>query len=139
MNTNDLKVVSSLSDDQIRALHVLYQNEWWTRSRTLEQTQRCVTGSQICIGLVDSSHALLGFTRVLTDFTFKAMIFDVIVDPRHRGAGLGDRLVSLVLNHEKLQGVGSFELYCLPELIPFYERHAFSDNVGNIRLMRRAC
>lgn len=137
MKADDLTVVSSLSNDQIRTLHALYQNEWWTRGRTLEQTQRCVAGSQICIGLVDASRTLLGFTRVLTDFTFKALIFDVIVDPRYRGAGLGDRLVSLVVNHERLQGTGSFELYCLPELIPFYERHAFSDNVGNIRLMRR--
>lgn len=137
MNADDLVVVSALSDGQIRALHALYQNEWWTKGRTLEQTQRCVAGSQICIGLVDASQTLLGFTRVLTDFTFKALIFDVIVDPRCRGAGLGDRLVSLVVNHERLRGTSSFELYCLPELIPFYERHAFSDNVGKIRFMRR--
>jgi GNAT superfamily N-acetyltransferase len=131
-------VVHGLSDAQLKELHALYQNEWWSKGRTLDETRRCVSGSQICLGLVDPSATLAGFSRVLTDFTFKALIFDVIVAPKYRGTGLGDKLVSLTTSHERLLGVKSFELYCLPELVPFYERHSFSDKVGNIRLMRRA-
>jgi ribosomal protein S18 acetylase RimI-like enzyme len=86
---------------------------------------------------VSGTHSLIGFARVLTDFTFKALIFDVIVNPDYRGLGLGDRLVSLIVSHPRLKSVASFELYCLPELIPFYERHGFGDDVGGIRLMRR--
>lgn len=132
-----LRVVHGLSEAQLQQLHALYQNEWWTHGRTLAETRRCVAGSQLCLGLVDPADRLAGFSRVLTDFTFKALIFDVIVAPDHRGSGLGDRLVSLITGHEKLREVKSFELYCLPELVPFYERHGFSDDVGNVRLMRR--
>lgn len=133
-----LTVVEQLTDGQRQELCRLYQNEWWTKGRTLDETYRVVDGSQVCIGLAEPSGKLVGFSRVLTDFTFKALIFDVIVSQEYRGAGLGDRLVSLILVHEKLSGVRTFELYCLPELIPFYERYGFSDDVGRIRLMRLA-
>jgi GNAT superfamily N-acetyltransferase len=132
-----LVIVQSLSEAHLRELHALYQNEWWSKGRTLEETRRCVDGSQLRLGLVDPSAGLVGFSRILTDFTFKALVFDVIVAPGYRGAGLGDKLVYLITNHEKLRDVKSFELYCLPELVPFYERHGFSDDVGRIRLMRR--
>jgi predicted GNAT family N-acyltransferase len=132
-----LTVVEQLTDEHRRDLHLLYQNEWWTSGRTLDETHRVVEGSQICIGLVADSGRLVGFTRVITDFTFKALVFDVIVAQDFRGGGLGDRLVSLILNHEKLRDVACVELYCLPELTPFYEKHGFSGDVGRIRLMRR--
>jgi predicted GNAT family N-acyltransferase len=135
--TLSLRVVEQLTESQLRDLQVLYRNEWWTNQRTLDETRKVVAGSQVCIGLVESTGQLVGFSRVLTDYTFKALVFDVIVAPKYRGSGLGDKLVSLVSNHERLREVKTFELYCLPELIPFYERHGFSDDVGKIRLMRR--
>jgi GNAT superfamily N-acetyltransferase len=133
-----LRQIAELSDGHLNQLCALYQNEWWTKGRSLEATRACVRGSQLCVGLVTPADELVAFARVLTDFTFKALIFDVIVAPEFRDAGLGDRIMSIILGHEQLQGVKSFELYCLPELMPFYERHGFSDEVGAIRLMRRA-
>ena len=130
-------IVYRLTGEHERQLHLLYQNEWWSKGRTLDETRRVVAGSQVCIGLTDATGKLIGFSRVLTDFTFKALVFDVIIAPEYRRAGLGDRLVSLLLEHEDLQRVRSWELYCLPELVPFYARHGFSDDVGGIRLMRR--
>ena len=93
-------------------------------------------GSQICIGLTDDTGNLIGFVRVITDYTFKALVFDVIVADAHRGKGLGDHLIKLVLEHPDLARVRHFELYCLPDVGPFYERHGFSTEVGGVRLMR---
>jgi GNAT superfamily N-acetyltransferase len=132
-----LRVVDRLTEEQKQDLHVMYQGEWWSKDRTLEETHRVVDGSQVCIGLVESSGRLVGFTRIITDFVFKALVFDVIVAPGYRGVGVGDRLMSLAVGHERLRGVKSMELYCLPELMPFYQRHGFSDDVGRVRLMRR--
>lgn len=132
-----MKPVYQLDDRQIEELHRLYQSEWWTRGRSLEDTRRCVAGSQICIGLVDDMGSLQGFARVLTDYTFKALIFDVIVSKSQRGQGLGDKLLQLIRTHESLRHVKHFELYCLPDMLPFYERHGFSHDVGDVRLMRR--
>jgi len=132
-----MNVVYELSDKHIEDLHRLYQFEWWTRGRSLEDTRRCVAGSQICIGLTDDAGNLQGFVRVVTDFTFKALVFDVIVSASQRGSGLGNKLMKLVEEHEKLRDVKHLELYCLPEMFPFYDRHGFSGDVGEIRLMRR--
>jgi len=133
-----LLIVDSLSEGHIEQLHALYQDEWWTKGRSLDATARCVRGSQICVGLETAEGRLVGFARVLTDFTFKALIFDVIVAEGWRGFGLGDRLMQRVMEHPQLRRVSHFELYCLREMSSFYGRHGFSEDVGAIRLMRRA-
>ena len=132
-----MHIVYRLDETRIAQLHALFAREWWTAGRSLEETRRCVEGSQIRIGLIDDAGDLTGFARVITDYTFKALIFDVVVAGGHRGKGLGDRLIELVLEHRELARVGHFELYCRPEIEPFYERHGFSAEVGGVRLMRR--
>jgi hypothetical protein len=125
-----------LTPHQIEELRALYQKEWWTIGRTPEETKLCVSGSQICIGIIDENGSLQGFARVITDFIFKALIFDVIVSEDQRAIGLGGQLIGLVKSHQKLRSVKHFELYCLSELEPFYQKHGFSTEVGGIRLMR---
>lgn len=131
-------IVHEIHENHIAQLHAFYQREWWSAGRSLEETRRCVEGSQLCIGLIDDTGDLIGFVRIISDFTFKALIFDLIVAESHRGKGLGDHLIELVLTHPGLANVRHFELYCLPELGGFYERHGFSTEVGGMRLMRRA-
>jgi len=87
--------------------------------------------------LVDECDQLIGITRVLTDFVYRAMIFDVIIKPTHRKMGLGAKLMHAVLNHPKLQTVEHFYLNCLPNMMPFYERWGFSDDVGGLKFLRR--
>ena len=133
-----MRIVHRIDEALIAQLHALFEREWWTAGRSLEETRRCMEGSQVRIGLTDDAGDLIGFARVVTDYTVKALIFDVIVAEAHRGKGLGDRLIERVLDHPDLARVRHFELYCLPEIGPFYERHGFSTEVGGVRLMRRA-
>ena len=131
-------IVHELDETRIAQLHEFFSREWWTAGRSLDETRRCVEGSQICIGLVDDAGGLIGFARVITDYTFKALIFDVIVADARRGEGFGDSLIALVLDHPDLARVRHFELYCRPDTAPFYERNGFSTEVGGVRLMRRS-
>ena len=120
----------------MKQVHQLYKEVWWGKERTLEDTINCVQGSQVCIGILDNEGNLIGFTRVISDFIYKAIIFDVIVTEAYRGKGLGQRLMALVKNHKELQKVKHFELYCLPEMEAFYSSFGFSTEVGGIKLMR---
>jgi predicted GNAT family N-acyltransferase len=131
-----MKLISTLAEHHIVQLHALYQREWWTKGRSLDATRSGVHGSQIVLGMVDERDQLQAFVRVLTDFTFKALILDVIVAEPARQQGLGRRLMQLVMGHHALQGVRHFELYCLPELVEFYSSYGFSEDVGRIRFMR---
>jgi hypothetical protein len=132
----DMNVTFNLSEENIEELHQLYQKEWWTRDRSLQETKKVVAGSQINIGLLDANNALVGYARILTDFTFKALNFDVIVSENHREKGLGKRIMKLIRSHEKLESIKSYELYCLPEMFAFYEGIGFSTDVAGIKLMR---
>ncbi|ELS0754613.1 GNAT family N-acetyltransferase [Vibrio vulnificus] len=132
-----MKLIYEFSPEQIVQVYGLYDHAWWAKSRTLEETRSCVQGSQLCIGALDNNDQLVGFARVISDFTFKAVIFDVIVHPSQRGIGLGTTLMNAIRTHDKLKQVKHFELYCLPEMESYYEQLGFSADVGGIRLMRQ--
>ncbi|HVK98614.1 MAG TPA: GNAT family N-acetyltransferase [Dongiaceae bacterium] len=131
-----MPILNQLDDSLIPALHQLYQNEWWSKGRTLDETVRCVRGSSLVFACVEEGQ-LIAFARVVTDFVFKAFVFDVIVAESARGTGLGERMIDAVLNHPQLTSVKHVELYCKPELVPFYQRWNFTTELGPIHLMRR--
>lgn len=62
-----------------------------------------------------ASRRLVAFARVLSDFVFKAIIFDVIIAPSHRRLGIGEALLRRILAHPRLRRVRDVELYCLPD------------------------
>jgi len=133
-----LRRVDRLDGDLPEQLHRLYLEEWWTNRRELDDVRRMLEGSDVVIGFVDEeSGVLAGFARVLTDDVYKALVLDVIVDERYRGTGLGARLMDEVVDHPRLRDVAHFELYCRPELVSFYERWGFTNELGVLQFMRR--
>ena len=129
--------LSTLSDAQIEDLHRLYQNEWWTKGRTLEDVRRMLDGTPVIVGFADpKTGSLIAFARAVTDGVYKATVLDVIVDQSSRKKGLGKMLMDAITSHPALSQVQSFDLYCRPELIPFYERWGFKENPAEIRYMR---
>ena len=131
------RIVEILTESQVSDLMDLYKNEFWSDKRTRQDVVKMLASTDVIIGLVDECDRLIGITRVLTDFVYRAMIFDVIIKPTHRKMGLGAKLMDAVLNHPKLQTVENFALNCLPHMMPFYERWGFSDDVGEIKFLRR--
>ena len=127
-----------LEEHQVRELHALYQGEWWTRGRSLDEVRRVVEHSDLLFAICDQTgDRLLAFARVLTDRVFKALVFDVIVAPGHRDEGLGRQLMDQIIRHPELESVKHIELYCLSEMVPFYEKWGFSTDVAGVTFMRR--
>ena len=109
-----------------------------SKGRSLEDVRTMLAHCDFVFGVVArDSPKLLGFARVISDGVYKAFIFDVIIHPEHRSEGLGTFLMESLMAHPVLSRVRHIELYCLPERVPFYERHGFSAEVGEIVLMRR--
>jgi len=127
-----------LNAAQIVELCQLYQSEWWSRGRKLEDVRRVVEHSDLIFAFCkpESGH-LVAFARVLTDYVFKALIFDVIVEPSHRGLGLGRSLLDAIVSHPALLFVEHLELYCRPEMVPFYGQWDFTAGLAQARFMRR--
>lgn len=131
-----MQLIHQLTEQQIQQLHQLYQNEYWSKGRSLEDTFQCVKGSSIVFGFVEGND-LLAFARVVTDYVFKAFIFDVIVSDKLRAQGIGKQIVESILEHPDLKKVKHIELYCLPELFSFYSQFGFTHDLGSMQLMRR--
>ena len=132
-----MKIVEKLNQKQITQLHNLYLQEWWCKNRTITQTQEVVSNSSLIVGIIDENNNLIAFSRVVSDFIFKAFIFDVIVAKEHRGEGLSDKLLNAILNHSKLKNIETIELYCLPEMKPLYVKYGFKE-VDGLSFLRRS-
>ncbi len=138
------RIVATLTESQVSDLMDLYKNEFWCDKRTREDVVRMLAATDVIIGLVDEGDGvpprklrLIGFTRIMTDFVYRGTILDVIVHPTYRKMGLGKVLIDAVLNHPQLQAVENLSLNCLPKMIPFYKRWGFTDDIGEMKFMRK--
>lgn len=60
--------IDELNEEQLRRQHQLYQQEWWTRGRSLEDVRTMLSGPSYVYGVSASDTGeLAGFARVLTD------------------------------------------------------------------------
>jgi len=132
------KIIDKLNDQQVQELHVMYQDEWWTKGRSLEDVKTMLVNSDIIFGVVvQPSNRLIGFVRVLTDTIFKAMVYDLIVHPDYRNEDIGTFIMSTLLNHSQLKSVNHIDLQCLNRLSPFYKQCGFTDDVNGLIIMRK--
>ena len=130
-------LTTNVEEIHIPQLLSLYQNEWWTKTRTSKEVKIMLANTTFVFGLVDdANNQLVAFTRVLSDGIFKAILFDVIVDPKYRGLGLGKRIVQEVINHSDLSKIESMELYCLPKHQSFYAALGFRVMHDKFNFMR---
>ena len=132
----EYKVIKKLNKKQVKNLHKLYKNEWWSKDRSKKEIKKMLKHTDIVIGVVNKKGKLIAFARVLSDFVFKAEIYDVIVDKKYRGLGLGELLLTKIIKHKKLKNIKQFNLQCLDELEPFYKKFGFK-RVDNLLYMRR--
>ena len=134
----ELEVVHELSDAQVVQLMDLYRNAWWAEDRTLEDVREMLAHTNFIFGFLSPNHGdLLAFARVLSDWTYFALIFDVIVRPEYRRKGIGSQVVKTVMKHPVITQVQNVELCCLEEMKPFYKRHGFSEGTGRMQMKRK--
>ena len=116
----------------------MYQAEWWSRGRNVDDVRRVVRHSDLVFAFCDSeTGSLTAFARVLTDFVYKAVIFDVIVDRKHRRLGLGRMLLDAVTSQPALLVRRALELYCRPELVALLRTMGIYRWLGRAHFMRK--
>ena len=128
--------VEHFSDSQTNEVLELMKNEWWCSDRSLSEVKTTLEHSDITIGAIDSNGILCGFARALTDYTFKAVIFDVIVKPNYRETGLGKEIMQYIFKLPSLTGVKSFELYCPDKISEFYKKLGFTVSESRLHQFR---
>jgi ribosomal protein S18 acetylase RimI-like enzyme len=101
----------------------LFHQAPWAKDRTLDDAKEMLRHTDVTLCAWDGDQ-LVGFGRVLTDFVYRATIWDVIVDKAYQKQGIGTDIVQRILNHPRLKNV---ELFWLCTRMPdFYEKLGFS-------------
>ncbi|MEC4805661.1 MAG: GNAT family N-acetyltransferase [Jaaginema sp. PMC 1079.18] len=133
------ELVEEIHDNQLDDLLTMYHQVWWSRERQKDDVLRMLRHSDLVLGIVHvETHQLIGFTRILTDFVYRATIWDVMVHTQFQGQGLGRVLLNGVISHGRLQEVELMLLICTVEMMPFYEKFDFTREIKNdLRLMQR--
>ncbi|RED66155.1 GNAT family N-acetyltransferase [Cohnella lupini] len=75
--------------------------------------------------------------RVITDFVYKAMIYDVIILSQYQGRGLGRLLFEGIVNHPQIKEIERIELYCSGDKVEFYNKWDFNKVTEMTNFMRR--
>jgi len=86
-----------------------YKYGWWSQNRKKADVKRMLENSDVSISLWDKKK-LIGFARVLTDYVYRATVWDVIIHPDYQRQGLGKLIMDKVINHPKLKRVSYFWL-----------------------------
>lgn len=86
-----------------------YKYGWWSQNRKKADVKKMLQNSDVAISLWDGKK-LIGFARILTDYVYRATLWDVIIHPDYQGQGLGKLIMDKVLNHPKLKKVSYFWL-----------------------------
>lgn len=128
-----------LTPAQVDELVELFQQQWWTKGRQKADVERLVEHANLLFAFVDPvNEELVAFARAMTDGVYKAMIFDIIVKDTWRNTGLGRLLMETVMVDPVLAQVKHRELYCLEDMLPFYEKWGFTANLPGLFFMRQA-
>lgn len=117
-----------------RQLQELFQAAaFWAQDRTLTDLEIAIAHSLPIISVWDRER-LIGFARATSDGIYRATIWDVVIHPDYRGAGLGRQLVQILLAHPHMNRVERIYLMTTHQQ-RFYETIGFVSNSSSTMLL----
>ncbi|KZN25372.1 GCN5 family acetyltransferase [Haladaptatus sp. R4] len=116
--------VRNLAPDDAEELTDLYEEYEWWEDREVDDVRTALAETEVAIGVEDEEN-LVAAARILTDYTYYANVFDVIVAADRRGEGFGKILMEAVVDHPDLQSIVGLSLLCRRGLVPYYESVGF--------------
>lgn len=127
---------SSTRKPSVAQLQALYAHAWWTKDRKDADVRKMLRQPQVLL-TAWQGRRLAGFARVITDFTYRAIIADVIVHPELGAQGIGSSLVKRALKDKRLRSVTGFWLYTTDKQA-FYKKLGFGFSPKNLMIIRTA-
>ncbi|MDR3594337.1 GNAT family N-acetyltransferase [Clostridium sp.] len=135
---SDFEFTYNLSECQMIDLLDIYKEESWSKNREIDDVRKMIEKSWI-IAIIDSNNGkIIAFARVLSDFVYRAFIYDVIVSKNYRGLKFGKLIINSIINHRDFKNVERIELNCIDDKVLFYKKLGF-DKVPNGTNMMRYC
>ena len=103
-------------------LKTLFSQTTWAKNRGEDDIQILLKNLDVYV-LVRDKNKLIGFGRATTDYVYRALIDDIIVDAEYRKAGIGKIIMESLL--EQLNTVEELFLNTREGLQSYYEQFGF--------------
>ncbi len=127
MDCSHIQFCDRKSQIDLNQLQALFQlGAFWAQDRSVEDLSIAIANSEPVVS-VWNGERLIGFARATGDGIYRANIWDVVIHPDYRGAGLGRKLVETVLTHPRMNRVERVYLMTTHQQ-SFYERIGFECN-----------
>lgn len=95
---------------EVEAAVRLVSGEYWNEGVEISRVRLAHLASTAWVVAKDPAGTVVATARATSDGAKAAMIFDVAVAPEHRGQGLGQALMSTLLDHPRIRAVRSVTL-----------------------------
>lgn len=115
---------SEIDLDQLQQLFNL--SAFWAKGRSIDDLSIAIANSEPVVTVWDFEQ-LIGFARATSDGIYRATVWDVVIHPDYRGAGLGSKLVETILSHPRMNRVERVYLMTTHQQC-FYEKIGFQPN-----------
>mgnify|MGYP001183327525 FL=1 len=109
-------------------LEQLLESVGWSR-RPVRRVRKALSHSLLKVGLWRHDARiprLVGFARCTGDGIFEATVWDVAVHPLDQGNGLGQRMMTYVLDSLAQMGTERVSLFADPGVVSFYQRQGWT-------------
>lgn len=135
MNCRQIQFCDAPEKIDLQQLQALFQAAaFWARERAIDDLALAIENSAPVISVWDRQR-LIGFARATSDGVYRATIWDVVVHPEYRGAGIGQKLVETVLSHPRVSRVERVYLMTTYQQ-HFYQRIGFQENQSTTMVLQ---
>ena len=114
------------SNGMLQLQSFLNKNTFWAIGRTKQQLCKMLSNSTVVVSLWHHNK-LIGFGRATSDLVFRAVLWDVVIDSKHQGLGMGKLIIEAILKNKNIRSVEKVYLMTTNSS-EFYKQQGFIIN-----------
>lgn len=114
-------VTMKTSQMDVKRITQLLNDTYWAGERSEDVVRKSMTHSD-CIAVLDGD-LLVGFARVVTDYTTVFWLCDVVVSRQHRGQGIGKLMMEYLRDLDYYKGLKG--ILATKDAFGLYEQYGF--------------
>ena len=131
-----IELVKSWEKEPIIELYKI--GGWWKENMDANKLPELIRGSYLFAVAIDViTERAIGMARVISDGTADAYIQDLVVLPAWRQKGVGEMIVSKLLEHCRSRGISWIGLIAQPGTDSFYRTLGFKQMEGYMPMLFR--
>ena len=118
---NNYLITDEKENIDLNKVTQLLNATYWASGRSKELIKKSIANS-LCISVFHNKEQV-GFARIVTDYALFAWICDIVIDPEHRGKGIGKKIMEIIETHPDIPK--SLQLLKTKDAHKLYKKYGF--------------